>query len=159
MLASFVFYGWWNPIYLLLILFSIVFNYFLGMRMGKNCSEGDNSNVVFSDGGTQILDVEREGCSSLTPSDTYGCNDNKFILIFGVVINLALLAYFKYANFFVDNLNAIIGSEFTLDKIILPLTISFFTFQQIAYLIDSYRGETKEYNFSHYCLFVSFSHS
>ncbi len=67
-----------------------------------------------------------------------------------------MLGYFKYANFFVDNLNALVGSSLTLETIILPLAISFFTFQQITYLVDAYRGETREYHFLHYALFVTF---
>jgi D-alanyl-lipoteichoic acid acyltransferase DltB (MBOAT superfamily) len=77
----------------------------------------------------------------------------KFMLALGVAANLGLLGYFKYANFFVDNLNLALGTSFHLETIILPLAISFFTFQQIAYLVDAYRGETREYNFLHYCLF------
>ncbi len=81
---------------------------------------------------------------------------SKTLLILGVILNLGLLGYFKYANFFVNNLNLVIGTNFHLEHIILPLAISFFTFQQIAYLVDAYRGETREYNFLHYCLFVTF---
>jgi len=80
----------------------------------------------------------------------------KGLLILGVVVNLALLGYYKYANFFVEQVNWAVGSNFHLDKILLPLAISFFTFQQVAYLVDAYRHETKEYNFLHYCLFVTF---
>ena len=78
------------------------------------------------------------------------------LLWFGIAANLGLIGYFKYANFFVDNLNWSLGSSYHLETIILPLAISFFTFQQIAYLIDAHRGETREYNFLHYCLFVTF---
>lgn len=80
----------------------------------------------------------------------------KAILIVGIVLNLGLLGYYKYANFFVQNVNTLFGSSYHLETIILPLAISFFTFQQIAYLVDAYRGEVKEYNFTHYCLFVTF---
>jgi alginate O-acetyltransferase complex protein AlgI len=80
----------------------------------------------------------------------------KWLLAFGVGVNLALIGYFKYANFFVSTVNDLVGTNFNLHRIILPLAISFFTFQQIAYLVDAYRGETKEYNFLNYCLFVSF---
>ncbi len=80
----------------------------------------------------------------------------KWLLFFGVTANLGLLGYFKYANFFVDNLNLIAGVDFNLESIILPLAISFFTFQQITYLVDTYKGETEERNFLHYCLFVTF---
>jgi len=81
---------------------------------------------------------------------------SKPLLIFGIIANLGALGYFKYANFFVDNLNYIASTNFHLETIILPLAISFFTFQQITYLVDAYRGETREYNFLHYGLFVSF---
>ena len=77
-------------------------------------------------------------------------------LVLGVMINLGLLGYFKYANFFVDNINALAGAGWNLEHIVLPLAISFFTFQQISYLVDSWQGKTREYNFLHYCLFVCF---
>jgi alginate O-acetyltransferase complex protein AlgI len=80
----------------------------------------------------------------------------RWLLAFGVAGNLGLLGYFKYANFFVDNIDLFTGADFHLGKIILPLAISFFTFQQIAYLVDAWKGETREYNFLHYCLFVTF---
>ncbi len=80
----------------------------------------------------------------------------KSILITGIVINLGLLGYFKYANFLVNEFNWLFGTNIYLSKIILPLAISFFTFQQIAYLVDAYKGYAKEYNFLQYCLFVTF---
>ncbi|MEB3219528.1 MAG: MBOAT family protein [Nostocales cyanobacterium 94392] len=80
----------------------------------------------------------------------------KNLLVLGIAVNLGLIGYFKYTNFFLNNLNAILNTNFSLYEIILPLGISFYTFQQIAYLVDSYRGETKEYNLLHYTLFVSF---
>jgi alginate O-acetyltransferase complex protein AlgI len=83
-------------------------------------------------------------------------NPNRGVLALGIAANLGLLGYYKYANFFIDNLNAFVGSGFHLETIILPLAISFFTFQQIAYLVDAYRGETHEYRFLHYALFVTF---
>jgi len=80
----------------------------------------------------------------------------KWLLAFGVAGNLGLLGYFKYANFFVENIELLAGTDFHLGRIILPLAISFFTFQQIAYLVDAWKGEAREYNFLHYCLFVTF---
>ncbi len=80
----------------------------------------------------------------------------KMLLVLGVTVNLGLLGYFKYTNFFVDQINRTMGYNFNVENILLPLAISFFTFQQIAYLVDAYRHETKEYNFLHYCLFVTF---
>ena len=81
---------------------------------------------------------------------------HKLTLFLGVAGNLGVLGYFKYANFFIDNINALTSNDIILEQIILPLGISFFTFQQITYLVDAYRGETREYNFFHYCLFVVF---
>ncbi len=80
----------------------------------------------------------------------------KTLLTFGVVSNIALLGYFKYADFFIENLNLLTRGEVPLLHLVLPLAISFFTFQQIAYLVDSYRGETKEYDFLNYANFVTF---
>jgi len=81
---------------------------------------------------------------------------NKGLLTFGILANISLLAYFKYADFFITNFNTVTGSDINLLKLALPLAISFFTFQQISYLIDSYRKETGEYDFLNYTLFVTF---
>ena len=80
----------------------------------------------------------------------------KLVLAFGIIVNLAVLGYFKYADFFIENINALFGTNVPLLHIILPLAISFFTFQQISYLVDSFRGETREYDFLNYMLFVTF---
>ncbi len=122
-LASLFYYGWWSPAYVLLILFSILFNYSAGIVLAADAKS----------------DRFRRGT-----------------LIFGVVVNLALLGYFKYANFFVDSVNAAFDMSVHIEKIVLPLAISFFTFQQIAFLVDARRGLTREYSFIDYCLFVTF---
>ena len=80
----------------------------------------------------------------------------KSLLTFGIVVNIALLGYFKYTDFMIDNFNLTFNSSVPLLHLALPLAISFFTFQQIAYLVDSYRGETAEYDFLNYALFVTF---
>ena len=80
----------------------------------------------------------------------------KHLLVLAVASNLALLAYYKYANFFVSNINPLLGTDWNLGNIILPLGISFFTFTQIAFLVDTYQGKVKEYNFTHYVLFVTY---
>jgi alginate O-acetyltransferase complex protein AlgI len=121
--VSLFFYGWWNPAYIGLMLFSIIFNYNFGILLSR---------------------------------DTNYKLSKKALIIIAVLTNLIMLAYFKYANFFIDNLNLLSGNSFNFQKIILPLAISFFTFQQIAYLVDAYRSKTKEYGFLHYCLFVTF---
>lgn len=119
--ASLFFYGYWDPQYLSLILFSIAVNFTIGSYVAR-------------------------------VSTRFGA----VCLVLGVTVNLGLLGYFKYANFLVDNINALTGADWNVENIVLPLAISFFTFQQISYLVDSWRGKTREFNFLHYCLFVSF---
>ncbi len=80
----------------------------------------------------------------------------KSALVFGIIINLGLLGFFKYTDFLIENINQISGSQFNTVNLLLPLAISFFTFQQIAYLVDSYKGLTREYDFLRYTLFVTF---
>lgn len=82
--------------------------------------------------------------------------NKKILLILGIVCNLVLLGYFKYMDFFIGNINGLFHSNLGLLHIALPLGISFFTFTQTAYLVDSYQGKTKEYDFLNYALFVTF---
>jgi D-alanyl-lipoteichoic acid acyltransferase DltB (MBOAT superfamily) len=123
-LGSLFFYAWWNPVYVVLLLGSILFNYLVGYTLA---------------GGIKL-----------------GPFNGKSLLAFGVIGDLALLAYFKYANFFVDTVNASIDGHFELANIVLPLGISFFTFTQIAFLVDAARGKAKEFDFIHYSLFVTY---
>ena len=125
--SSLFYYGWWDPTYLLLILASIGVNYRLGAALSRAREDGAD-----------------------------GVSRGRWLLRLGVALNLGALGWFKYANFVVDNVNSALGSDVHLAKIVLPLAISFFTFQQIAYLVDSHRGEAREHRFLHYCLFVTF---
>lgn len=93
---------------------------------------------------------------ALVRRNDIGSSRRKRLLAFGVVVDLALLGYYKYANFFIDTYNASLGTSFGFAEIILPLGISFFTFTQIAFLVDAARGEAKEFNFIHYSLFVTY---
>ncbi len=124
--SSLFFYSWWNIAYLPIILTSMLFNYAVGTSLNKKQKEGHHR---FS---------------------------KKALLTFGIVSNVALLGYFKYMDFFIENINLLSAVDIPLLNLALPLAISFFTFQQIAYLVDSYRGETKEYDFLNYSLFVTF---
>ena len=71
-------------------------------------------------------------------------------------MNLLAIAYFKYANFFVDTMNGLAGTGFSIGDIALPLAISFFTFQQIAFLVETYRGQVLKTGLAKYVLFVTF---
>ena len=77
-------------------------------------------------------------------------------LVFGLLVDIGMLGYFKYANFLVDNVDALTGANWTLNRIVLPLAISFYTFQKIAYLVDSARGEARRMTFLDFTLFASF---
>jgi alginate O-acetyltransferase complex protein AlgI len=128
--ASLFFYSWWDIVYLPLILSSILFNYLIGTTLSKSSENNKlGLNKTFS---------------------------KKSILVFGIVCNVALLGYFKYTNFFLENFNGIFESNIPLQHIILPLGISFFTFTQIAFLVDAYRNEVKEYDLMRYMLFVTY---
>ena len=81
---------------------------------------------------------------------------SKLVLTVGIIGNLATLAYFKYADFLISNFNLITDVETPLLHIVLPLAISFFTFQQISFLYDTYVGRIEECDFAKYCLFVVF---
>lgn len=82
----------------------------------------------------------------------------KLILMGGIFVNIAILGYYKYANFLLDTINQIFTTNFTLSTIILPLAISFYTFTQIAYLVDIYRGDIENHNYDiiSYILFITF---
>lgn len=127
--ASLFFYAYWNTAYLPLLLGSIIFNFALGKRLATQA-----------------------GAAALTPS----LISRRTVLILSIAANLILLGYYKYTNFFVNNINSVFGINYVIPQILLPLGISFFTFTQIAYLVDSYRHEVKEYGFVNYALFVTF---
>lgn len=76
-------------------------------------------------------------------------------MVLGITFNLFFLGYFKYTDFILQNINSVLYTSFAMQNIVLPLGVSFFTFTQTAYLVDVYRGETKEYTKSDYLLFVT----
>ncbi|MBC2850902.1 MBOAT family protein [Cetobacterium sp. 8H] len=80
----------------------------------------------------------------------------KEVFVLGILFNVLGLGYFKYYDFFIKNLNFILKTDLPILNILLPLGISFFTFQQLSFLIDSYRGKSQNYDFLSYCLFVTF---
>ena len=69
------------------------------------------------------------------------------MLLLGIIFNLSLLMYFKYSDFFINNFNSVFTTKYSLLHLTLPLAISFFTFQQIAFLVDSFKGYVKKNNF------------
>lgn len=83
------------------------------------------------------------------------CGRRLFFLL-GLFENLGILFYFKYTNFFIENINAVLGSSYSLVNVILPLGISFYTFQIITYLVNTMRGETEDGGFVNFMVFVTF---
>lgn len=121
LVASGIFYAWWNPALLPLLLGSILVNFLIG----RLCRQAEG-----------LL--------------------RRVLVVIGVSFNLLLLGFFKYTNFLIDTVNDVGGWQFPTFTIVLPLAISFFTFQQVAYLVDTYRGRAGSYSLLHYALFVSF---
>ena len=83
-------------------------------------------------------------------------NKAKGLLALGVLFNVALIGYYKYYDFFIENINLVAGTDFALKHIMLPLGISFFTFQQLSFLVSVYQGEEKVERLRDYALFVLF---
>jgi alginate O-acetyltransferase complex protein AlgI len=127
--ASIFFYGYWDYRYVPLIIASIGFNYTMGRLLGAR--RADDS--------VRIAGRRRSA-----------------VLTVGIAINLLLLAYYKYADFFLQSFVDATGAHISLLHITLPLGISFFTFTQIAYLVDVYKEKAREANLIQYILFVTF---
>ncbi len=131
-LTSLFFYGWWSITALPLLFGSICLNYWVGMRLSVQAEHS------------------RLGRTA-TP---------RVALTWAVLLNLALLGFFKYVNFFIDNANAALGAlgvqPWTALSVILPIGISFYTFTQIAFLVDCWQGKVRERSFAHYLLFVTY---
>jgi alginate O-acetyltransferase complex protein AlgI len=125
-LASLVFYAWWRPLNVAIILPSILINFALARRLQRLAA-----------------DPGRESAARMT-------------LTLGVLFNVAFLGYFKYMNFFQVVANDALGTHFALSQVILPLGISFITFQKIAFLVDVHGRRVEHFTFREYALFVLF---
>jgi len=125
-LASLFFYSWWNIIYLPLILISVSINYLLAIS---------------------LIDYDELRKKYFS---------KKTILFVGLIFNIGLLVYFKYMDFFISNINSLTNTNIELLHLALPLAISFFTLQQIGFMVDAYEGLVKERNLVNYALFVTF---
>lgn len=124
--ASLFFYGWWRPLNLLIIVPSVLINYGLAQMMSGWAG-----------------DASRRGRTRLA-------------LYAGIAFNLCFLGYFKYKNFFIETVNSTVGTTLPITAVILPLGISFITFQKIAFLFDVRGQRIKSFGFLDYCTFVFF---
>ncbi len=125
-LASLFFYAWWRPLNVLLIAPSILINFVLARTLQR------------------LSQDEKRRKASLA------------VLVLGIAFNVAFLGYFKYTYFLGTAINDVFGANLILTHIILPLGISFITFQKIAFLIDVHSGRIKSFTLQDYCLFVLF---
>lgn len=124
---SMLFYGYAGVKYLMLLVAGVVVNYIFYLFTQQ--------------------EIKKKGTGSLW---------NKIILVCLIVGNLSVLLLYKYYDFTVENINNLLGTDFNFRHLILPLGISFITFQQIAFAVDSYRGETGKIGFLEYAIFVFF---
>jgi alginate O-acetyltransferase complex protein AlgI len=125
-LASLLFYAWWNPLNVLIMAPSVAINYGLA-RLLVRLSDEDSPHPAA-----------------------------KYVLAAGLIFNILFLGYFKYINFARTTLNDVLGTGFILETVILPLGISFITFQKIAFLFDVHGGRVKDFTFRDFALFVLF---
>jgi len=125
-LASLVFYAWWRPFNVLIIAPAVLVNYGIARVL-------------------QRLNADKTRASMA-----------RAVLLLGVAFNIAFLGYFKYANFASTVINDLAGTDFVVTQIILPLGISFITFQKIAFLIDVHSGRIESFSFRDFSLFVLF---
>jgi alginate O-acetyltransferase complex protein AlgI len=124
--ASLIFYGWWRPINVPIIGVSLAINFTLARLLQRLGADERRSRLRL------------------------------IVLIFGIAFNLCFLGYFKYTNFIVSSINDIAGTDFVLTHIVLPLGISFITFQKIAFLVDVQAGRVESFTLRDYLLFVLF---
>jgi D-alanyl-lipoteichoic acid acyltransferase DltB (MBOAT superfamily) len=124
--ASLVFYGWWRPLNVLIIGPSILLNFALARALQRLVQSGASSQA------------------------------SKAVLLLGIAFNVVFLGVFKYTDFIAGTINDTLGANLVLMHIILPLGISFITFQKIAFLIDVQAGRVKSFTFQDYCTFVLF---
>jgi D-alanyl-lipoteichoic acid acyltransferase DltB (MBOAT superfamily) len=124
--ASVAFYAYWKLDFVWILAASIAANYLFGRKLSRE--------AALSRGGGR----------------------SRAVLALGIALNLALLGYFKYADFFIANFNAATGADVGFLRLALPLGISFFTFTQVAYLVDAWKGTAAEYSATNYVLFVTF---
>ena len=124
--ASLLFYAWWRPLNVLIIAPSILVNFVLARLLLRLRSDPGRARTA------------------------------RLVLALGIVFNIAFLGYFKYVNFFSTVMNDVAGTHFFLTQVVLPLGISFITFQKIAFLIDVHARRIESFTLGDYCLFVLF---
>ena len=146
-LSSLFFYAWGEPVYIFLMLISILCNYFfaLGLNGSANVEKSSGFKSDFSEKKTS--DCKNDFCPA---------KKNRILFVVSVIFNLGFLVFFKYSGFFAVNLNAVFKLNLTVPKFALPIGISFYTFQALSYVIDVYRGKVPpQKNLLNLALYIS----
>ena len=147
------FYAYFNLSYLFIIVGSCLFNFFLSYFIDRIEKKQSLCNYFKSD------DIEESDLLPYHKNSKDLENNSKWIKILGIagiVANLGILFYYKYFDFFIENVNFIFQKDYNLKHILLPLGISFFTFQQLSYVIDRMKGTAPHYGMIDYLSFVTF---
>ena len=125
LICSLIFYAWGEPVYVLLMMFSIVFNYMAGIQIG---------------------DLQKAKKTKTKRS----------VFLFTLIVNIAILCFFKYYGFVLSNLNYLLGTNIPIHDLALPIGISFYTFQILSYIIDVYWGKVKvQYNIINFGAYIT----
>lgn len=156
---SFWFYAYFNPRYLLLLAASIAMNY--GISFAIRCAEcraaSERTEISAESASSRAVKTGAAASSVPDPGQVpLSRGVRRFFLILGVSTNLCVFFYFKYYDFFITNVNAVFGTDYALRHIVLPLGISFFTFQQLSFIIDRATGRAPHYPLLNYVTFVTF---
>jgi alginate O-acetyltransferase complex protein AlgI len=156
---SFWFYAYFNPRYLLLLAASIAMNY--GISFAIRCAEcraaSERTEISAESASSRAVKTGAAASSVPDPGQVpLSRGVRRFFLILGVSANLCVFFYFKYYDFFITNVNAVFGTDYALRHIVLPLGISFFTFQQLSFIIDRATGRAPHYPLLNYVTFVTF---
>ena len=151
------FYAYFNLSYLFIIVGSCLCNFLLSYFINRiEKKQGYNSSELKNNKKSNEVDYINE---NLTKIDSISKKKNlgiKVLGIVGIIINLGILFYYKYFDFFIENVNFIFQKDYNLKHILLPLGISFFTFQQLSYVIDRMKGTAPHYGIIDYLSFVTF---
>ena len=153
LLASLVFYAWGEPVYIVLLLISVLLNYGIGLLMGRQ----QDKHATGSENSAAQPTSASQPKSGYQPNSAAQPLAARLVLAAGILCNLGILGYYKYFNFLLRILNRLLHQEFEMRDIPLPIGISFFTFGAIAYLFDLYRGHYKaEKNLVDLALYMAF---
>lgn len=173
LIASLIFYSWGEPVYVFLMIYSAIFNWFMGHQIAaerrrlrsrgrggmdiKAGSSGKDGNARTAGRAGNVGNAGNDGKAGRGGKAGRFLLDGKRNLIFAVIVNVFILGFFKYFGFLMDTFNSITGSDVKYTALALPIGISFYTFQALSYIIDVYRGKVEpQRNILDFALYLAF---